>query len=148
MPANPDVEELKTLKLAAMDFALIPMQQIKKELDVNSTAINQRRQTQLYKDTLEEMKQSWKEKLLATPGMNDLRKKIHYGMAIAVHKVIEILADEQVPYKDIIAAARLMAQIDGRFLGSESPKEAGEKDTDSVAVELVQAIKRAQGTIQ
>jgi hypothetical protein len=150
MPSNEARETAKTLKLAAMDFALAPIEQIKAELKVNSNAINQRRQTQLYKETVEELKESWKQKMLATPGTLELRKQINYGLSIAVKKLVHILSGTRTPNRDIIGAARLMAQMDGRFLGhdAEEARAQGGVDTESVAQELITAIRRQKESIQ
>lgn len=148
MPNSPEIEDIKTLRLAAMDFAMFPMEQIKAELKCGSNAVNDRRRTQLYKDTLSEIKKEWKEKLLKTSGTNDLKKKISYGMAIAIHRLVGILAAHDTANKDIVSAARLMAQMDGRFIGSEGDKVNADHDTESVAQELIQAIKRTKETVQ
>jgi hypothetical protein len=156
MPPTEANEIAKTLKLVALDFALAPMSVIQKELGGNGengvackNNIYQRRQTDLYKETLHEMTESWKAQMIKAPGTSELRKSINYGMGIAVKKLIEILAGDN-PNKDIIGAARLMAQMDGRFLRSDGEGEghASSVDTESVAQELLTAIKRQKESIQ
>lgn len=157
MPSNEAAEIAKTLKLVALDFSLAPMSVIQKELGGRSKEgeacknnIYARRQTDLYRDTLRDMEQSWKEQMLKTPGTSELRKSINYGLAIAVKKLINILANPKTPNRDLIGSARLMAQMDGRFLGhdAEEARAQGGLDTESVAQELLTAIKRSTETIQ
>jgi hypothetical protein len=157
MPENAAKEIAKTLKLVALDFALAPMEVIQKELSgrgeggvASKNNIYARRQTDLYKETLRDMEQAWKEQMLKTPGTTELRKNINYGLSIAVKKLIHILSQPKTPNRDLIGAARLMAQMDGRFLGhdAEEARAQGGVDTESVAQELLTAIKRSSGSIQ
>ena len=150
MPSNETKEVAKTLKLAAMDFALAPLETIRRELQVTSNAIYQRRQTNLYKQTCQELQEAWKEQMLKTPGTTELRKTINYGLSIAVKKLVGILSSNRTTNKDLVSAARLMAQMDGRFLGhdAEEARAQGGVDTESVAQELIQAIKRTKESVQ
>jgi len=131
-----------TLKLAAMDFALAPLDMIRSELKLGQQAINYHRHQPLYLETVEELKQAFKEKMLQTPGTPELRKKINWAMGIAVHKILGILSSPRTSNRDLIAAARLTAQIDGRFLGAEIGEHPQGEDNESVATELIQALKR------
>lgn len=149
MPSNPAREDAKTLKLAALDFALAPNETIREELQCSQSAISQRRQTDLYHKAIEEMKQGWLERMRAAPGTNDLRKKINYGVGIGVQKIIHILSSKKTANRDIVAATRLIAMMDGRFIGSEM--EDGQRvpaQDEDLRQELVTAVKRHRETLQ
>jgi|SRR5208282_5348641 len=149
MPPTEAQETAKTMKLAAMDWALCPLDIICQELKVKQRSLSIRRLTPVYLDTLEEIKKSWREKMLATPGTNDIRKQINYGLSIAVKKLVGILSSSKTAHRDIISAARLIAQMDGRFIGAmDEEKGAANPDTESLATELIQMIKRTRETVQ
>jgi hypothetical protein len=148
VPPNPARNDAKTMKLAAMDFALCPIDIIKRDLQLGSAAISLRRTTVLYKETLEEIEKQFREKMAQTPGTAELRKTISWAMSIAIKKILGILSSPKTSNRDLIAAARLTAQIDGRFLGSEVPESRSDHDTESVAQELLQAMRRVNGSVQ
>ena len=140
--------ESRVMKVAAMDVALAPVEIICQELQINRQTIYSYRNTPLYHETVEELRAAWKEAMLKTPGTPELRKEINYGLSIAVKKLIHILSLKKTPNRDLIGAARLMAQMDGRFIGhdAEEARARGGVDTESVASELIQMIQRAKGS--
>jgi hypothetical protein len=144
MPENPAREQAKTLQLAAMDFALAPAETIRKELGISQSAINQRRMSPLYKETVEELKVAFKEKMLQTPGSTELRKTISWALSIAVKKILGILSSPKTSNRDIIGAARLVAQMDGRFMGTTDAEghPAITDNTESLAAELMKMVSR------
>lgn len=148
MPANEARETAKTLKLAALDFALAPILVIRQELKLSQRAINNHRATDLYKETVQELKESFREKMLAAPGTNELRKKINYGVGIGVDKIVHILSSPRTANRDIVAATRLIAMMDGRFIGSESEDGHVTPADEDLRQELVTAVKRHRETLQ
>jgi hypothetical protein len=147
MPSNEARETAKTLKLAALDFALAPNHTIREELGVSASSIAQRRQTDLYKQAVAEMKEGWLERMRELPGTNEIRKKINYGVGIGVDKLIHILSASKTCNRDIIGATRTLAQMDGRFMGSGSTEAVAPEDED-LRQELVTAVKRHRETLQ
>jgi hypothetical protein len=148
MPQNEARENSKTLRLAVLDFALAPLETIRQELKLTTRQVYFHRNNDLYRESVKELQEAFKEKMLATPGTNELRKHINYGLSIAVKKLIGILAHSKTANRDIVSAARLMAQMDGRFIGSETGEGKSPEDTESVASELIQMIKRTRETVQ
>jgi hypothetical protein len=148
MPANETRENSIILRLAAMDFALAPLETVRQELRLTTKQIYLHRQKDLYRLSVKELQEAFKEKMLATPGTNELRKTINYGLSIAVKKLVDILAAKKTSNRDIVSAARLMAQMDGRFIGSETGDGVASPDIESVASELVTMIKRTRDTVQ
>lgn len=126
-----------------MDFVGIPTSQIAKHFDVTCTCINQWRQKELYKDTIAFLKADRMERTAKLISTSDLRKLINTAMEIGVNRVIEILSNKKSPYKDVIAAARLAAALDGRFLkGSlDEDKPGSYTANEPLAEELIRAIK-------
>jgi|HubBroStandDraft_5_1064220.scaffolds.fasta_scaffold438775_1 hypothetical protein len=150
MPSNPARSDAKTLQLAAMDFALAPAETIRKELGISQSAISQRRQSELYKTTVEELKQAFKEKMLQTPGSTEIRKTISWALSIAVKKILGILSSPKTSNRDVIGAARLVAQMDGRFLGTADEDGHGKvnDNTESLAAELMKMVNRPKDKVQ
>lgn len=134
-------------QLAVLDFNMAPMETIHQELKISPAMIRAYRILKEYKEAMDEVKKSWTEKMLETPSTNHLRKEIQWSMSVAVKKVLGILASPKSSNRDVIAAARLTALMDGRFIksGDTDPESP---DNDSVATELVQAIQRVRGTVQ
>lgn len=146
MAENKTRSQSRVLRIAAMDFALCPLPVMEKELNCHRKQIYMDRGTDLYRETVEELREAWKEAMLRTPGTSELRKEINYGLSISVKKLIHILSHSKTPNRDLIAAARLMAQMDGRFLGSESADLKPGVETESVAQELITMVQRARGS--
>jgi hypothetical protein len=140
--------ENRIMELAVWDWRRKPVNWIRKELgDVHYQTICDYRASDLYKSTLAELKEAWKESLLRLPETRELKGKISQGMTLGLDRLIDILANEMSSPKDVIAAARLMAQMDGRFLRAGDDPENPGKDIDSVAHELVTAIERHKGLV-
>lgn len=134
-------------QLALLDFNLTPIQVIREELKISPSLIRAYRQMKEYREALEEVREAWTEKMMQTPATNQLRKEISWAMSVAVKKVLEILTSPKSNNKDLIAAARLTALLDGRFLSSTSEQKADQME-EGVATELKQAIDRVRGTVQ
>lgn len=132
--------EAKVRKLAALDWANMPFSVICAELDVTTqTTLSAYRNDPLYQEALEELRAEWAREMTKLPDTRTLRKKIAQGMALSVNVLIEILTSKA-PAKDKIAAARLVSQLDGRFLRIGA--DEGENDplnprTESIAEELL-----------
>lgn len=141
--------ETAEYKLAAMDFSLAPNQLIRTELGLSQSAILRYRQSKQYQEFLQELRAEWKETMLRTPGTSDIRKTISWAMSVAVKKVLHILANPRTSNKDLIAAARLTAQIDGRFLNTDTaPAGKVEEEVNSLAEELLKHINKGKDTVQ
>ncbi len=141
--------ESRIMELAVWDWRGKPVTWIRKELDnCHYQTLCDYRKTELYLKTLDELKQAWRDSILRIPETRDLKNRVTQGMVLGLDRLIAILADDEAAPKDVIAAARLMAQMDGRFLrpGDEDDGRLG-KDVDSVAQELVTALKRHEGIV-
>jgi hypothetical protein len=140
--------------LAALDWKGMPAHMVRLALGriddpkadaVSTTTVCGYRSTDLYKVALEEQRQEWREQMLKLPQTPELRKKIQHAMALSIGVVIDILVagDD----KDKLAAARLASQWDGRFMRSDND-DAEKPANESVAQEILTALKRHQETIQ
>lgn len=138
----------RIMELAVWDWRGKPVTWIRSQMDnVHYQTLCDYRNTDLYKETLEELKQAWRDSILKLPETRDLKLKVTQGMSLGLDRVIAILADDDASARDVIAAARLMAQMDGRFLRPGEDGEGLSKDVESVAQELVSAIKRHEGVV-
>jgi hypothetical protein len=141
-------QDARIMELAVWDWRGKPVQWIRDQLDnCHYATICNYRKTKLYLDTLNELKQAWKDAILRLPETRELKQKVTQGMALGLDRLIGILADDHSQPKDVIAAARLMAQMDGRFLRPGDEEGGLSKDVDSVAQELVTALKRHEGIV-
>ena len=145
---SPGQMQALILRIAAMDFCLTPLDVMRTELKCPTQYIYTQRNTDLYRQTLEELTAAFKQQMLKTPGTAELRKTINYGLSLAVKKLIRILAAQKSPNRDVIAAARLMAQMDGRFIGADAEEERKHLVDESVASELIQMVQRAKQSVQ
>jgi len=140
--------ESRIMELAVWDWRGKPVHWIRKELDnCHYQTLCDYRKTPLYLETLGELKDAWRDSILRLPETRELKQKVTQGMALGLDRLIGILADDAAAPKDVIAAARLMAQMDGRFLKAGEDGDGGGKDVDSVAQELVTALKRHEGVV-
>ena len=108
----------KMLRLATLDFAGMPMGQIAVELECSFDKISRWRAHKIYLDAAEELKRGFKQDMLRLPATADTREKINAFLNLGLQRCGEILADfKHVRHSDIISVTRLLAQMDGRFLG-------------------------------
>ena len=130
------------------------MGQIALELCVSYTDISHMRAEKTYLDAAAELKEGFRQDMLRLPATADTKKKINAALNLAVQRVIEILGDfKHARHSDIISACRLLAQMDGRFLGGaeEDPsirRDAGGQASKSVATELLQVLERIKPSVQ
>lgn len=150
MPPNPAQKQSKLLKLAFMDWQGVPKELILKEIRVSNQTLLEWRNHPTYKEAVEELKAEFKQKLLQSPATNELVKTLGYAMGIATKKLVHILASSKTSNKDVISAARLVAQMDGRFLGNAVEDEANlsRQDAEEVATELKGMIARRRESVQ
>lgn len=139
---------VKTLRLAYLDYCLTPLQSIMDDLQCSRSFITDARKTVQYKEHFDELVKSWKEMMFALPNTGDLRRKISSNMSLAVTRIGEILATPSASAKDLIAAARLTAQMDGRFIASDPTDPGHSADRESLASELLNALKRGDTKVQ
>lgn len=135
-------------RLAVMDWGNVPSSQIREELGIASVTLCMWRKEKVYHETAGELRHEFESEMLKLPSTSALRKKIQQGMALGVDAVIAILASKKTSNKDKIAAARLAAQMDGRFLRTSDEGEGASRDVDSMAQQLVNAIERHKGMVQ
>jgi hypothetical protein len=144
---SPAAREKRIRELAVMDWRNLPTAQIRQYFednyqleDLTYQTLSAYRETEEYKETWKALKEEWEKEMLRLPQTSELKRKITQGMTLSLHVLIEILAGKA-QHKDKISAARLMAQLDGRFLkigeDGESPREV-----ESVANELISALKK------
>lgn len=140
--------ESRIMELAVWDWRGKPVVWIRKQLDnCHYETLCNYRASDLYKQTLEELKDAWRDSIRKLPETAELKKQVTLGMKMALDRIIGILADDDAAPKDVIAAARLAAQLDGRFLRANEDGEGVGRDVDSVAQELVTALKRHEGMV-
>jgi hypothetical protein len=140
--------ESRIMELAVWDWRGKPVNWIRQQLDnCHYQTLCDYRKTPLYLSTLEELKQAWRDSILRLPETRELKHKVTQGMALGLDRLIGILADDRSAPKDAIAAARLMAQMDGRFLRPGEDDDSMRKDVDSVAQELLTAVERHRGVV-
>lgn len=142
MPLNETQHQAAAMKLAELDFRLATKAEMDAALpDLSSSHLSRLRKEPLYKETVAELQKAWRQKMLDLPGTTDLRRKISHNLTLAIQRMTEVL--EAPPNKDTIAACRLTAQMDGRFMGAEtSPTEDSQQDTKAVAQELLTVMGR------
>ena len=136
--------EARLRKLAALDWGNVPNSLIFEEFGVSYPTISKWRQADVYKEQIEELRANWHEQVSRLPSGATLRKKIEHGMTLSLDVLIQILAGKAA-HKDKISAARLMAQLDGRFLhGTDEDADKPGAGVESLASELLAAVKRQE----
>ena len=141
---SPAAKEKRIRELAVMDWRNLPTAQIvdhfSQEEEISYQTLTIYRATEEYKETLDRLREEWNKEMLRLPSTSELKKKISQGMTLSLNVLIEILGGKA-QHKDKISAARLMAQLDGRFLKMGEDGEMA-KGVDSVAQELMTAIQK------
>jgi hypothetical protein len=131
---------------AGMDFAGIPTGEVARHFGVQITTIRNWRQKELYKETIEHLREDLTAKMLAMVSTPELKKKVGLALNIGVHRIIEILSNPKTRNMDLINAAKLAAQLDGRLLkfGDEEPANVphGGNALSSELIAAMQSIKR------
>jgi hypothetical protein len=137
--------EKKCRELAVLDWSKTPSSRIKEVMgDPSWQTIAHYRDSAEYKDTLAILREEFRESIAKLPDTRELRQKISLGMTLSLERLIEILSGGHAA-KDAIGAARLMAQLDGRFLKGDGEDDGQTtRNVDSVASELLGALKRQQ----
>lgn len=131
-------------ELAVMDWANTPSATIREHFgSVSYQTISRYRESDIYKETWAMCRTEWMEEIGRLPQTADLKKKISQGMALSLNVLIEILGGKA-QHKDKISAARLMSQLDGRFLHSADDDPDPSRAGQSLAAELLGAIERQQ----
>jgi hypothetical protein len=138
--------EARVRELAVMDWANIPSSQFRTKYGLTFQTVAAYRKREEYQETIHLLREEWKEEMLKLPSTMELRKKISLAMTLGVNTLIEILSQKN-QAKDKISAARLVAQIDGRFLRETEGAEVGGTG-ESLAQELVNVMKKQGQTIQ
>ncbi len=140
--------ESRIMELAVWDWRGKPVVWIRKQMaNCHYETLCNYRKDPLYLSTLEELKEAWRDSIRKLPETAELKKQVTLGMKMALDRIIGILADDDAAPKDVIAAARLAAQLDGRFLRANEDGDGISRDVDSVAHELVTAINRQKELI-
>jgi hypothetical protein len=137
-------EESLTRDIALRDWLRVPVVEMAKELEVTINTIRAHRTKTLYLEVIDELRKDWRERINASPATRELRNDIAHGMGVAVHRCIRIVSSSKSRDGDAISAAKLLAQLDGRFLSSDpDAPAAGDKTSDkteSIAAELLKAM--------
>jgi hypothetical protein len=141
---SPAAKEKRIRELAVMDWANLPtkviVERFSEEEEISYQTLTIYRATPEYREVLEGLRVEWDKEMLRLPSTSQLKKTISQGMTLSVNVLVEILAG-RAAYKDKISAARLMAQLDGRFLKIGEDGEIP-KGVDSVAQELMTALQK------
>lgn len=139
--------EVKCRELAILDWAKTPSNRVREILGgLSWVTISQYRDTPEYKDTVQTLREEFQDMVRRLPDTRELKSRISLGMTLSLDRLIEVLnPGGKSATKDVISAARLMAQLDGRFLrGDEDEDGKGTNAVDSVAQELLTALKRQE----
>jgi hypothetical protein len=144
MPANEAQLKGKLMRLAQLDWDNAPTSEIQRALHCTHSHLTVLRANPFYKECVHEIETAWREKMLKMPGTPAIRRKISYGLGLATNRVIAILEGTKTTHKDLISAARLIAQMDGRFLGAGIDDDGGKStgDKDTITKELVELVNR------
>jgi hypothetical protein len=150
MPDNPARTRGKCMKLALLDWDNAPAAEIQKALGCTHSHLTVLRANPFYQECVKEIEEEWRAKMLKMPGTSALRRKISYALGLATNNLVRILSSPKTSHKDTISAARLIAQMDGRFLGANIDDDGGKStaDKETVAKELVELINRHKATVQ
>lgn len=134
--------EARIRELAVLDWARMPSTQVRERMgDVDWQTLCAYRNTPLYEEVRSDLRAEWEAEMLRLPGYRDLKKKVEQAVALGIDAVIEILAGKAA-HKDKISAARLAAQMDGRFLKASEDDPGDSKDSDSLGKKLLDALER------
>lgn len=136
--------EQRLRRLAWMDFNLAPKSVIYKELgleDLRETRqkIVKMRKDPIYMEAAQELRDEWDKQMMSLPGTSNLRKQVSHAFSICMKRLTELVSDEKVPYRELVNASRLIAQMDGRFLGLNATGDSGDR-TENVGEELKGAL--------
>jgi len=128
----------------------MPREVVMKELKAPYSHVSTMRKDPLYLETIEEIKRDFKQKIMESPGTNELVKILNVAMGIGTKKLVHLISSSKTCNKDLISAVRLVAQMDGRFLGSavEDEGKLSAHDAEEVAVEIRGMIQRHKESVQ
>lgn len=140
--------EVRCRELAVLDWAKTPSKTIREMMgNVAWQTLAHYRDTEEYKETIRELREEWMEAVSRIPNGTELRSKIALGMTLSLDRLIEILVPQtKAALKDRISAARLVAQLDGRFLKGDEDGDTP-KNVDSVATELLAALRKQETAV-
>lgn len=115
-------KEQRLRKLAVLDFNYTPTSVILKELaleDLRETRqkLYQMRQEPIYKEAAKELREQWDKDMISLQSTSQLRRHISKGCTTAINRLNQVLADPNTPVREFVNAARLIAMMDGRFMG-------------------------------
>jgi len=131
-----------------MDFNLSPKSVIYKDLgleDLHETRqkIVKMRKDPIYIEAAKELRDEWDKQMMSLPGTSNLRKQVSHAFSICMKRLTELVSDEKVPYRELVNASRLIAQMDGRFLGLNATGDSGDR-TENVGEELKGALAQLE----
>lgn len=134
------------IECAGMDFSGIPTREIARHFDVGVQTIRYWRECELYKTTVQELREEFTAKMMSLATTKKMRDMISSAMEIGVNRLIEILSSPKTRNMDLINACKLAATLDGRFLRT-TPDGESERDGDIIrneplAQELLSSIER------
>jgi hypothetical protein len=135
--------ESRIRQLARLDWANKPSRLIMDQLGIGTASVLcDYRHTEVYAEELALARAEWHEEMSRVPDAVRLRKEIQQAMALGVNRIISIIADDSSKDADAISAAKLAAQLDGRFLRGDGEDAKPSDRVDSLAQELLDAIDR------
>jgi len=141
-------KEQRLRKLALLDFNYTPTSVILKELGLEELRetkqkLYQLRQDPIYKDAAQELKQQWDKDMVSLLSTRELRKKISKGFTISVNRLLQVLADPETPVREFVNASRLIAMMDGRFMGIGG----GAEDVNGTA-DIAEELRKKMGNLE
>lgn len=147
---HPEPQEMaRTLKLAFLDWMLVPTQTILQELDCQRSTLTKLRLTEEYKTEFAELEESWKKQIFKRPETNEIFRTISLGIGIGVRKLVHVIAQSKVDNRTLIAAVNTLSKMDPRFArGDKDNAQSAIDPENSVASELVQLLQRTKQQIQ
>ena len=144
--SSPAARESIVRQIAMMDWQQIPSATIREAFgNIAWSTLHDYRETDVYKEELENLKTQWREDMNKLPTTKHLRDKVSLAMTLGLQRLIDVLV-AGTP-KDQIAAARLVAQMDGRFISGNDKEDGQNPMAQTVASELLTAIERHNKTV-
>ena len=142
--------ERQVRELAALDWANMPTEEVRRRFrNVTVATLSVWRRRPEYKETINRLRRCWMDEIARLPKTAELRDRINQAMCLSIDKLVHILVKKGTEDKDIISTARLVAQMDGRFLGATEDQPGKlNPQIETLADALLTELKKTNETIQ
>ena len=143
--------------LATLDWVGAPMSVIMEELVKNdgdpytASTICEMRKSDVYREMVGALKSAWEHELAKKSSSFEMRNSASSILRSSLKRMMEIVARPKTQARDIIAIARLTAQMTGNIIVETADAEGHTSEKqESIASELITALGRmkGEGTVQ